>query len=96
MLILPIERICIITTDGRTLLGTLSAYDNTTNLVLSSTVERIIRPADDPEPSSSLDHGLYIIRGDNVALCGLVDEELDAKIDWTRVRGDVIGGTKHV
>ena len=55
----------------------------------------MIRPADDPEPSSEVDHGLYLIRGDNVAVCGLVDEELDASINWEQVKGNVIGGVKH-
>jgi U6 snRNA-associated Sm-like protein LSm8 len=91
-----IEKILIITTDGRTLVGSLIAFDNNTNLVLEDTIERIIRPADDPEPSSQVPHGLYLIRGDNVVICGLVDEELDASINWTKVRGEVIGGTKHV
>jgi len=63
--------------------------------VLSETIERVIRPPDDPEPSSQVPHGLYLIRGDNVAVVGLVDEELDEQIDWLKVRGDVIGGVKH-
>jgi U6 snRNA-associated Sm-like protein LSm8 len=88
--------VCIITTEGRTLVGNLISYDNTTNLVLSETIERIIRPVEDPEPSSQVEHGLYLIRGDNVVVCGLVDEELDASINWTKVRGEVIGGTKHI
>lgn len=67
-----------------------------TNLVLQDTVERIIRPADDEEASAEQPHGLYLVRGDNVVVCGLVDEELDASINWTKVRGDVIGSTKHV
>ena len=29
----PPEKVCIITTDGRTLVGTLAAHDYTTNLV---------------------------------------------------------------
>lgn len=66
-----------------------------TNLVLSDTIERIIRPADDDEPSSETDHGLYLIRGENVAIAGLVDEELDKSIDWSKVRGEVIRGTKN-
>lgn len=86
----------MITVDGRTLVGTLYSCDQTTNLVLQSTIERIIRPADDPEPSSVVDHGLYIVRGDNVVVCGLVDEKLDADINWEQVRGEVIGTTKHV
>jgi len=66
-----------------------------TNLVLSQTTERIIRPLDDDEPSSEVSHGLYLIRGDNVTVVGLVDEEVDEKIDWTQVRGAVVGGVKH-
>ena len=51
---------------------------------------------EDGEPSSEQSHGLYLVRGDNVVICGLVDEELDGSIDWTKVRGEVIGSTKHV
>jgi U6 snRNA-associated Sm-like protein LSm8 len=82
--------------DGRTLVGKLLSCDQVTNIVLSDTVERVIRSADDDEASSELDHGLFIIRGDNITVCGLVDEELDKSIDWTKVRGEVIGSTKHV
>jgi U6 snRNA-associated Sm-like protein LSm8 len=63
--------------------------------VLSQTIERIIRPPDDPEPSSEVAHGLYLIRGDNVAVVGLVDEEVDDSIDWLKVKGAIIGGVKH-
>ena len=63
--------------------------------VLSQTTERIIRPPDDPEPSSEVAHGLYLIRGDNVVVVGLVDEELDDSINWLEVRGAVVGGVKH-
>lgn len=86
----------VITVDGRTLVGTLLSCDQVTNIVLNETVERIIRPADDPEPSSQVSHGLYLVRGDNITICGLVDEELDNSIDWDKVRGEVIGSTKHV
>ena len=75
--------------------GTLLSCDQLTNLVLSQTIERIIRPAEDEESSSEVSHGLYLIRGENVAICGLVDEELDGSIDWAQVRGSVIGGVKH-
>jgi U6 snRNA-associated Sm-like protein LSm8 len=77
-------------------MGNLIAFDNNTNLVLQDTIERIIRPADDAEPSSQVEHGLYLVRGDNVVVCGLVDEELDKSINWSKVRGGVIGGTKHM
>lgn len=66
-----------------------------TNLVLTETVERIIRTPEDDEPSSEVEHGLYLIRGDNVVLCGGVDEKIDADIDWTKVKGEVIRDTKN-
>lgn len=90
------KRVLIITTDGRSLIGTLESYDQQTNLILSGTIERIIRPVEDEEESSSVEHGLYLVRGDNVVLVGGVDEELDGSIDWSKVRGEVIGGTYHV
>ncbi len=31
-----------------------------------------------------------------MAICGLVDEELDGQIEWTQVRGSVVGGVKHL
>lgn len=92
----PPEKVLIITVDGRTLTGTLVSCDQVTNLVLADTVERIIREQGDDEPSTEQPHGLYLVRGDNVVVCGLVDEELDASIDWSKVRGDLIGSTKHV
>ncbi|KAL8885775.1 MAG: hypothetical protein Q9215_006424 [Flavoplaca cf. flavocitrina] len=90
------KKVLVITADGRTLMGDLLSCDQLTNLVLGQTVERVIRPSDDPEPSTEVSHGLYLIRGENVAICGLVDEDLDGQIDWTQVRGGVIGGVKHV
>lgn len=76
--------------------GTLLSCDQVTNLVLSNTIERIIRSQDDDEASSEVEHGLYLIRGDNVVCVGLVDEELDKSINWTKVRGEIIGSTKHI
>ena len=89
------EKVLVLTADGRTLTGTLLSCDQVTNLVLNETVERVIRPPEDEELSTEVSHGLYLIRGDNVVVCGLVDEELDASIDWAQVRGSVLGGIKH-
>ncbi|KAH8784038.1 hypothetical protein BGZ57DRAFT_884469 [Hyaloscypha finlandica] len=89
------KKVLVLTSDSRTLVGMLLSCDQMTNLVLSQTTERIIRPPDDPEPSSEVPHGLYLIRGDNVVVVGLVDEELDDSINWLAVRGAVVGGVKH-
>ncbi|KAL6718080.1 U4/U6-U5 snRNP complex subunit LSM8 [Lecanora helva] len=89
------KKVLILTADGRTLVGTLLSCDQLTNLVLQDTTERVIRPADDPEESEEVSHGLYLIRGENVAICGLLDEQLDSEIDWAKVRGNIVGGVKH-
>ncbi|KAM3450205.1 hypothetical protein MY3296_006314 [Beauveria thailandica] len=90
------KKVLIVTADSRILVGTLTACDNSTNIVLSNAVERIIRTPDDPESSAIDPLGVYIVRGDNVCSIGLVDEKLDDSINWTEVRGSVIGGIKHI
>ncbi|KAJ5941007.1 hypothetical protein N7516_001175 [Penicillium verrucosum] len=89
------EKVLILTVDGRTLIGDLLSTDQTTNLVLANTVERIIRTPDDDEPSAQVEHGLYLIRGDNVVVCGEIDEKMDGDIDWSKVKGEVIRDTKN-
>lgn len=78
------------------MVGNLICCDNVTNLALENCVERIIRSAEDEEESEEEPRGLFMVRGDNVVVCGLVDEELDGSIDWRKVRGEEIGTTKHV
>ncbi|KAJ9480540.1 hypothetical protein VN97_g13015 [Penicillium thymicola] len=89
------KKVLILTVDGRTLIGDLLSTDQTTNLVLANTVERIIRTPDDDEPSAEVEHGLYLIRGDNVVVCGEIDEKMDGDIDWSKVKGEVIRDTKN-
>ncbi|KAI2620858.1 like-Sm domain-containing protein [Xylaria nigripes] len=90
------KRVLIVTADSRTLVGNLLSCDQQTNLVLGQAVERVIRTPDDDEPSTAVPLGLYIVRGDNVCLVGLVDEPLDDSINWEQVKGLAIGGIKHV
>lgn len=90
------EKVSVLTLDGRTMVGTLFSCDGSMNLVLADAYERIIRPADEGVPSEEVPLGLYIVRGDSVAVCGRVDEDVDGKIDWTKVHGEVLGSTRHV
>ena len=90
-----VDVIRVLTIDGRTYQGTLLAIDNSTNLVLTNAEERIIQPADSESPNEVQDSGVVLLRGDLVLVCGLVDEEVDAEIDWLKVRGGPIGTTKH-
>ncbi|KAI0876866.1 like-Sm domain-containing protein [Hypoxylon argillaceum] len=90
------KKVLIITADSRTLVGNLLSCDQQTNLVLGQTVERVIRTPDDEEASTEMPLGLYIVRGDNVCLVGLVDEPLDNSINWEQVKGSALGGVKHI
>lgn len=85
------EKVAVITTDGKYFIGTLEGYDNLTNLILSDTKERIIYK---DEAGEIEEIGLMVVRGDLVSIVGLVDEELDNSIDWTKVRGDPLLKTK--
>ncbi len=71
--------VTIITMDGRLLVGYLRGYDQTTNLILSAAQEQTISPN---QPCTTEELGLYILRGDNVALVGEMDDEKDQSINW--------------
>lgn len=86
-------QVVIVTQDGRLLTGVLKGLDQTTNIILTECVERIIYPDREPEMEEL---GLYIMRGDNVVLVGEVDMAIDAEIDWNKVRGDPLGHVVHM
>ncbi len=79
-----LETVSVVTNDGRTLLGQLTGFDQTLNIILKDTQERIFSM--DGVETVSL--GVYIIRGDNIAIVGLVDKTLDAGIVWTDVKAE--------
>lgn len=53
----------LVTQDGRVIVGKLKGYDQTTNVVMESVVERIYSKT---QGVTEVYLGLYIIRGDNV------------------------------
>jgi U6 snRNA-associated Sm-like protein LSm8 len=63
--------------------------------VLGQAIERVIRTPDDEEASTEVPLGLYIVRGDNVCVVGVVDQALDDSINWEQVKGSAFGGIKH-
>jgi len=80
--------ISVITGDGRNIVGTLKGFDQTINLILDDSQERVY----------SVDHGieivplgLYIIRGDNVAIIGEIDDEIDKRLDFANIKAEPLG-----
>lgn len=70
---------------GRIIIGTLRGFDQAINIILDDSHERVFSSTDGVEQVLL---GLYIIRGDNVALIGEIDEDLDRSIDLSRIRAD--------
>jgi len=69
------KNICVVTSDGRIILGELVGHDQVQNLILNDAKERVYSIGSPPE---TVDLGLYVIRGDNVCIVADYDEGL-----WT-------------
>jgi U6 snRNA-associated Sm-like protein LSm8 len=61
------EPVCVVTSDGRIILGELVGHDQVQNLILKDAKERVYS-TDDSVPPEMVELGLYVIRGDNVCL----------------------------
>ncbi|KAI8451261.1 hypothetical protein BY996DRAFT_4586215, partial [Phakopsora pachyrhizi] len=86
------KRVLIITQDGRTIIGELKGYDQTTNIILSDSMERIYSM---DEPMEEVPLGLYIVRGDHIAVIGEFEADLDKKVDWESVRAEPLNEIRH-
>jgi U6 snRNA-associated Sm-like protein LSm8 len=84
--------VSVITNDGRNIIGKLIGHDNMANMILSQAIERIYSP--DSELIQS-ELGLYIIRGDNVAVVGLIDEDVEQRIDYKTLRANPLKPVTH-
>ncbi|EHS63902.1 uncharacterized protein PGTG_20884 [Puccinia graminis f. sp. tritici CRL 75-36-700-3] len=86
------KRVLVITQDGRTITGELKGFDQTTNIILSDSVERVYSS---DEPMEEVPLGLYIVRGDHISVIGELDVEADAKIDWSSIRAEPLDEIRH-
>jgi U6 snRNA-associated Sm-like protein LSm8 len=66
-----VEKVCVITCDGRCLVGQLIGHDQVQNLILNDATELVYSKEESVEQVSL---GLYVIRGDNVAVVGEFDK----------------------
>ena len=82
----------IVTNDGRNIVGMLKGFDQTTNVILDECHERVFSPEAGVE---QVQLGLYIVRGDNIAVVGEVDEAEDGDMDWTAVVAEPLKPVVH-
>jgi U6 snRNA-associated Sm-like protein LSm8 len=57
------EIVSLITNDGRNIVGILKGFDQSVNLILDQSHERVYSP---DAPVEQIPRGLFVIRGDNV------------------------------
>lgn len=84
--------VSVITNDGRNIVGTLRGYDQTNNLILDECHERVFSSKTGVE---SIALGLYVVRGDNVAVIGEVDDDLDQQLDFSELRAQPLKPVRH-
>ncbi|XP_017781338.1 PREDICTED: U6 snRNA-associated Sm-like protein LSm8 [Nicrophorus vespilloides] len=84
--------VSIITTDGRNFIGTLKGFDQTINLILDESHERVYSSTTGIEQVML---GLHIIRGDNVAIIGLIDEEIDNRLNLPSIKAEPLNAIVH-
>jgi U6 snRNA-associated Sm-like protein LSm8 len=84
--------ICIICNDGRVIVGVLRGFDQLINIILEEAQERVYSMQ---AGIQQVILGIYIIRGDNVALIGEINEEKDLQIDFNTTRAQPIKAITH-
>uniref|UniRef100_A0A3P9NF21 U6 snRNA-associated Sm-like protein LSm8 n=1 Tax=Poecilia reticulata TaxID=8081 RepID=A0A3P9NF21_POERE len=80
-------------------LGTLKGFDQTINLILDESHERVFSSTQGVE---QVVLGLYIVRGDNLiglfcfrAVIGEIDEETDSTLDLGNIRAEPLNSVVH-
>lgn len=86
------KMVSVITQDGRNIVGLLRGFDKNVNLVLERAKERVYS-----QESGVIQNelGVYVIRGDNIAITGLLDEDEDANRDLSKIRAPPLKEIVH-
>eukprot|EP00392_Amoebophrya_sp_AT5.2_P014327 g14476.t1 len=76
-------KVSVLTNDGKYFVGILSGFDQATNVILTQCEERVYHADAEGE---KLYMGLYVIRGDTIAMVSEIDEKTDDQIDVETIR----------
>ncbi|RZC36796.1 LSM domain containing protein [Asbolus verrucosus] len=78
--------------NGRNFIGTLKGFDQTINIIIDESHERVYSTTSGVEQVML---GLHIIRGDNVAIVGLIDDELDNRLNLANIKAEPLNSVVH-
>jgi len=84
--------VSVITSDGRNFVGTLKGFDQTINLILDETHERVYSSGQGVE---QIVLGLHIVRGDNICVVGEIDEDIDSRLDLHNMKAEPLNPVPH-
>lgn len=84
--------VSVITSDGRIIVGLMKGFDQSINVILDESFERVYSGLKGVE---QVVLGLYIIRGDNVALVGEIDEDTDGSLDLQNIKAEPLNAVCH-
>eukprot|EP00008_Paramoeba_atlantica_P003083 CAMPEP_0201489728 /NCGR_PEP_ID=MMETSP0151_2-20130828/23460_1 /ASSEMBLY_ACC=CAM_ASM_000257 /TAXON_ID=200890 /ORGANISM="Paramoeba atlantica, Strain 621/1 / CCAP 1560/9" /LENGTH=95 /DNA_ID=CAMNT_0047875413 /DNA_START=117 /DNA_END=404 /DNA_ORIENTATION=- len=85
------QPVSVLTNDGRNVVGVLQGVDQMTNVILVDCHERVY----DRSGTQKVPLGLYLVRGDNIAVLGELDEDADSKLDLSRICADPLKPITH-
>ncbi|KAG1716828.1 hypothetical protein ID866_350 [Astraeus odoratus] len=81
------RRVLLVLQDGRSIVGVLAGFDQKSNVVVSDCKERVYSMDEGVE---EIPLGLYLVKGDMIALIGEIDDAIDAAVDLTTIRAEPI------
>lgn len=86
------QMVNVITSDGKVIVGTLKGMDKGTNIILDDSHERVYSIDQGVEKHPL---GLCVIRGENVALIGEMDREVDLELDLAKCKAKPLKPVVH-
>ena len=75
----------VITNEGRVFIGELMSFDQSMNVMLKSCIEKIYSKVKGVKFEKM---GLYLIRGDNVAIINEIDDNVEKNLQYDKIKGE--------
>ncbi|ETW04283.1 hypothetical protein H310_04604 [Aphanomyces invadans] len=84
--------VSVTTNDGRNIIGVLKGYDQCINVILDNSFERVYSMTDDVQIENL---GLFIVRGDNIAIIGEVPDNVKEQSQSDTLRAPPMKPVTH-
>lgn len=79
------QQVQVISIEGRVFIGVLVSFDNSMNILIKNCLEKIFSEKEGVKIEKM---GLYMLRGDNVAIISELDESLEKNKKLSEIKGN--------